>query len=288
MPQIRRNPITGEEILFAPERARRPHAFVEAGGEADDTDVCPFCPGNESLTPPSVAEVGRPWRVRVFPNKYPASLLHEIVVESPQHDASFADIGWAPEAVRLYVERYEAHSNHGAHTAVFRNHGVLGGASIQHLHSQLVTVQHLPPRIVKEAAAFARGRCPLCVAIDDHRESGLVIRETPSFVWLAPSGSGFAYQQWVVPRRHSPEMSGMTPDERAELASLLQASTAAMLQLSDAHNWLFINFRTEARAHWYVDLFPRLTTVAGFELSTGTFIHIVDPAEAVRVLKEHE
>ena len=60
--------ITGEPTLFAPERAARPHAF--AGDR--DAGRCPFCAGHEEDTPPSLATVGDPWRVRVFPNKYPS------------------------------------------------------------------------------------------------------------------------------------------------------------------------------------------------------------------------
>ena len=66
---LRNHPITGEPILFAPERASRPRAF--AGDES--TDRCPFCPGNETDTPPTIAAAGEPWRVRVFANKFPAT-----------------------------------------------------------------------------------------------------------------------------------------------------------------------------------------------------------------------
>ena len=43
-----------------------------------------------------------------------------------------------------------------------------------------------------------------------------------------------------------------------------------------------------ADAHFYVDLFPRMTAIAGFELNTGTFVEIMDPAAAARRLREPE
>ena len=69
--KIARHLITGEPILVAPERATRPHAF----GPDDTSELCPFCAGNESLTPPEVARVEREgaWLARAFPNKYPAA-----------------------------------------------------------------------------------------------------------------------------------------------------------------------------------------------------------------------
>jgi UDPglucose--hexose-1-phosphate uridylyltransferase len=58
-----------------------------------------------------------------------------------------------------------------------------------------------------------------------------------------------------------------------------------MRSVSDAFNWAFVNFPNEERGHWYVEIFPRMTAVAGFELGTGTFINTVDPAEAARTFR---
>jgi UDPglucose--hexose-1-phosphate uridylyltransferase len=279
----RNHPITGEPIIFAPERAARPRAF---GGE--DTARCPFCPGHESDTPPAIATAGDPWRLRIFPNKYPPVAGAEVIVESPAHGQTFADVEHAAEVVRAYVERYRAHAG-SPYTAVFKNEGARGGASIPHVHSQVVPLPFLPPRVVREAAGFARAaRCPLC-PLDGH-----VIRETARFTWLAPSGSSMPYQQWIVPKRHVSEMTAFTASEQEELARLLRSAAAAMLRLGDSYNWVFMNFpastaadRTAAEraGHCYIDLFPRLAAIAGLELGTGTFVEIIDPAAAARRLR---
>ena len=86
-----------------------------------------------------------------------------------------------------------------------------------------------------------------------------------------------AYEQWIVPRRHEPEMR-----EGFELGQLLQRSTRAMLSIADSFNWIFINFPQRPKAHWYVQLLPRLSVLAGFELGTGSAINTVTPAEAAR------
>jgi hypothetical protein len=51
-----------------------------------------------------------------------------------------------------------------------------------------------------------------------------------------------------------------------------------MLALADSYNWLFMNFARRSAAHCYIELFPRVTMIGGFELGTGTFVQIVDPA----------
>jgi UDPglucose--hexose-1-phosphate uridylyltransferase len=279
---IRWNVITGQPIVFAPERAARPHAFI------DDTrdDICPFCPGNESETPPEIQRVGdsRAWRVRVFPNKYPAVDDHEVIVESPRHDASFDEIDDVAVVISVYADRYRSLSaKQPPYVALFKNHGRTAGASISHIHSQIAAVPFVPPRIQTEGDAFERAaKCPLCDAIDTHRREGLVIRENESFAWIAPHAPSFAYQQWLVPKRHQNELATFSGREIEDVAALLQSSVAAMRNISTSHNWLFLSFPGQTSAHTYIDLFPRVTNVAGFELETGTYIDVVDPATTVR------
>jgi len=265
---VRRNPLTGDPILFAPERAERPHAFADS---SDDTR-CPFCAGHESDTPPEILRTGEPWRVRVVPNKYPPAPGAEVLIESPDHEAAFETIAHAEEIVRVYAERQRVHAA-APYVALFKNEGARAGSSIAHVHSQLIPLPFVPPRIERESAAFARG-CPLC---EDNEN---VIRETSAFTWFAPHASVMAYQQWIVPRRHVGTLAELQDTELAELAELLRSAASAMRGISDAYNWMFVN-----TPHFYVDLFPRVTTLAGLELGTGTFVEIIDPAVAAARLR---
>ncbi|HKR62118.1 MAG TPA: DUF4921 family protein [Thermoanaerobaculia bacterium] len=267
--------LTGEPILFAPDRAARPHAFV---GAEQDAQRCPFCPGHEADTPPPLVVVGDPWRVRVVPNKYPPVEGAEVIIESPRHDGATFD----EEAMRVIVDRYRAHDD-AAFTSIFKNHGPEAGASREHAHSQLVPVPFVPPRVAREIEAFEKAsECPMCRVLDTHRRENLIIRETNSFAWLAPSASWMAYQQWIVPKQHA---NTFVDANVSELAELLGTASSKMLTLGRSYNWMFLNFPRAPKAHWYVDLFPRLTTIAGFELSTGTFVEIMDPAATARRLK---
>jgi len=281
MTSVRYNPITGDPVLFAPERSGRPNAFAH-----DAVDVCPFCPGNEPMTPPEVARVerGGQWIGRAFPNKYPASAHHEVIVESPDHNATWDAIDDAAAIVSLYVERYRdmRKRNGVAYASLFKNHGATAGASLDHLHSQLLGSPVLPLRIARESAAFAAATaCPLCSLRHAH-----TIRESDRFAWVAPEASTMMYQQWIVPRRHISEPDAMTDDEMRELAGLLQSSASAMRKITNAYNWSFVSFPATGRGHFYVDVFPRMTSIAGYELGTQTFIAVVDPAKAAERLRK--
>src|SRR6478672_5426722 len=121
MPELRKDPIVGRWVIISTERTKRPHDF---GARAEPRrGVCPFCPGQESLTPPELlahrpadgpgARANAPgWRLRVFPNKFPALRVegeferfgdgiydrvsgigaHEVIVESPEHNRRFSDL----------------------------------------------------------------------------------------------------------------------------------------------------------------------------------------------------
>jgi len=271
---VARHPITGEPILRAPARALRPRAFDGAAIER-----CPFCPGHEADTPPELLRVGEPWAIRVVPNKYPPAKGAEVVIESPLHEATFEAIANPERVVQIYVERHRAHAD-AAHVALFKNEGERAGASIPHLHSQLVPLHFVPPRIEREIEGFERAsRCPLC------RPDGALIRESEHFLWLVPSPSPMPWQQWIVPRRHVSGIASFTDAEVADLASLLQASSRAMRRIAASYNWLFQDFRGARAAHAYIELFPRLTGIAGLELGSGTFVEIIDPDAAAERLR---
>lgn len=264
------NRITGDPVIIAPHRADRPHV--------DHFGACPFCPGHESETPPAIATDGDPWRIRVFPNKYPATEWHEVVVESARHDDHFADLDpdHAARAVAMSFERYAAMRTNAAHVSLFKNHGPRAGASIQHLHSQIIGTPFVPPRVARERDAFARAAaCPLCDLSDEP-----LIEATEHYRWITPRGASFAYQQWIVPVAHENEMR-----EPHELAALLQASSGAMRAMSSSYNSMFLNFPGEERAHWYVELMPRSAMIAGYELGSGAFINTIEAAGAAAAFR---
>jgi UDPglucose--hexose-1-phosphate uridylyltransferase len=255
-----RTPITNDPVILAPLREARPNVYEGA--------PCPFCPGAEEQTPPEIARDGEPWRIRVFPNRYPPTEHAEVVVESAKHEDEFENLpaDQAQRAVELYFERYRAMSATSDYVCIFKNHGRLAGASIPHLHSQLVGTPFVPLRPKREAEAFARApRCPLC-DLGDHA----LIAETDHYRWIAPRGATLAWQQWIVPKTHEHDLG-----EPRELASLMQASARAMKTISDSYNWAFVTFPHETRGHWYVDLFTRITMIAGFEIGSGTFVNTV-------------
>src|SRR5690606_41466631 len=73
--ELRKDPVTDRWVLIAPDRGPRPSDFLTSTTRPPVRGICPFCPGNEALTPDPIQEVDGPdgqWRVRVIPHRSPA------------------------------------------------------------------------------------------------------------------------------------------------------------------------------------------------------------------------
>ena len=123
--EFRENLLNHQWVIIAPERARRPD--VARGTEPE----CPFCEGNESLTPKEVFRLGRGranssgWQIRVVPNKYPFAPIHEIIIHNGDHNGSF--FNYKPVQIerifKVYRQRYLEHKDRGQ-VYIFHNHGI--------------------------------------------------------------------------------------------------------------------------------------------------------------------
>jgi hypothetical protein len=128
--ELRQDPLSGGWVAITAGRAARPEAFLGDVGAPRGPLGCPFCPGNEHMTPPEVwadrdpgTEPDRPgWHVRVVPNKFPAFAgppvqphhngglyrseptagVHEVVIHNPDHEATLADLP-APTLVVMAI-----------------------------------------------------------------------------------------------------------------------------------------------------------------------------------------
>jgi UDPglucose--hexose-1-phosphate uridylyltransferase len=190
--EIRKDYLLNRWVVIAKDRKKRPVDFVK-NKLTEKQGVCPFCPNNEHMTPPSVltylvSDRGlkkvkdrkdlfhKNWTVRVVPNAYPAfsppseeTLLtetavlknavghHEVVIESPCHDEhpGTARVSQLVHVINAYFDRLTAISRNSyvKHVTIFRNHGREAGASLSHAHSQLIATPFIPRILEEELAA---------------------------------------------------------------------------------------------------------------------------------------
>jgi UDPglucose--hexose-1-phosphate uridylyltransferase len=321
MSQLRLNPLNGRWVTVVTERAERPMDFAprEREVEADPARPCPFCPGNEEATPPALETYGTDgmWRVRVVPNLYPAffgdetmavrnlgpvhvqasaSGIHEVLVFSPVHTASWADLddfdaGLVMAALR---DRLDDHSRapYIRYTQAIVNHGREAGASLSHPHGQLLGMPFVPGEIVEEEKAFARfeGGCILCATAEaEAAEGSRVVILDDRVAVVAPFWSGTPYELLIIPGAHEGHMPASEP---ADLVAVGRAMRDALGLLRNVVGDVSYNavFHTaphhhHGQFHWHVHIWPKLATVAGFERGTGVLINIVAPEHAAAELR---
>jgi UDPglucose--hexose-1-phosphate uridylyltransferase len=324
-PVLRYDVTTNDWVLFAPARAGRPHAREPLSRSADASGTCPFCPGNEQLTPAEILRVadasGAGWSVRVVSNKFPALEpvasseqtelgpvfremggygAHEIVIESPDHSCRLAD--QPVEQIERVLD--VLHSRFTALMAdprlrsiiIFKNHGEAAGTSLAHPHWQIIATPVVPRLLrIKHAVAteyFDRtGSCVYRVLIEAERASrSRVLAENEHYIAVLPYASALAYQIRILPRVHDASFGRVPIEFLRPLAEILKTVLAKLSALLDdpAFNLTVdtapLGDADEPYFLWHIDILPRLTTPAGFELGSGMPINAMLPEEATRLL----
>lgn len=260
MSELRKDPILDQWVIIAAERGRRPHDF--AVHEHSDTSAsgCPFCAGNEDMTPPEVYSVPAhgedtevaDWLVRVVPNKFPALSIegdvkrsgigyldrmtgvgaHEVIIETPTHsdDLSILPNYHATAVINTYIQRLTdlRSDERFRHIVLFRNYGSAAGASLEHPHSQLIALP-IVPRLVKSKLEVARNhfqrkeRCIFCDLIEQELAvPDRVVMKNEHFVVLSVFAARSPFEVNVYPLRHQHDITLMTEDEKVSLASILK------------------------------------------------------------------
>lgn len=269
MPELRQDPATKQWVIIATERAKRPTDFARTNPAISLPAYqanCPFCPSNESMTPPETmayrkggAPNGPDWWVRAFPNKFSAltpegSLSrqetegffrkmdgvgqHEVIVESPQHNLCIPLMSdrQVEEILLAYRERYLALREDPRFKLIiiFKNHGSRAGTSLEHPHSQLVVMPIVPLtiryRFEKAAGHFDdEGTCVYCdILREGLRMRSRLILESDRFATFHPFASRAPFETWIIPKKHHASFGSISVDESKEFAWVLKKTLSQL------------------------------------------------------------
>jgi UDPglucose--hexose-1-phosphate uridylyltransferase len=256
------------------------------------------------MTPPEVYRTGEGgpdtpgWRVRVVPNLYPivggtdagpgATGVHEVVMLSPSHESSFAQLDrqQAVEVFRVLRDRARHHLDAG-HTfvQVAINHGRAAGASIAHPHAQIVALDVVPPAVVSAVERFRALRHDL-VSSDMGGHNLHIPVAAPVVAWC-PSAGSTPYEVRIARLPQEPRFDlDRDIDAVAEVARAVLVRLAAVL--GDVPYNLVVHTAPPGAPgfHWYVEVQTRTTVVAGFEQGTGILVNTVPPERAAQQLRD--
>ena len=266
MSDLRRDPIVGRWVIMDTDHPFKPEEYeheqyIQKGG------LCPFCYGNESMTPPEIDSMRdmhtQPntsgWQVRVVPNKFPALQVegdidrralgiydlsngvgaHEILIETPYHSKDLSDLlnEEVEKIISMYCRRIMdlEKDKRFKYIMLFRNYGPAAGASLEHPHTQLIALPMVPKNVMEELKGASeyfeyRERCIFCDIIrQETQEKERIIMENKFFLSFFPFVSRFPFEIWIVPKKHNGHFAHM-PGEELPAFSLILKDTITKIK----------------------------------------------------------
>lgn len=262
------------------------------------------------------------WWVRVVPNKFPAVSVegdlnycqdgifesmnglgaHEVVVESTGHEIELEEqtvrqveeVIWAWRERSLDLRRDQRLK----YVQVFKNFGQAGGASLEHSHSQIIALPVIPVDVRNELQGtqnYGRnyGGCVYCNMLFQEATDGRrIVVEGDQFISFVPFAARFPFETWILPREHQSDFGMIRKEQVVELARVLRLSLGKLSAVFDRppYNMILhtspVNSGEYAEYHWHLEILPRLTIMAGFELGTGFIINPTPPELAAAALRD--
>ena len=271
---------------------------------------------------PLVGERSKNWLVRCIPNLYPAfsppkqpedetKILkskyfgaaigaHEVIIESPNHDDSPADAQLAQLelVINAYIDRLRDLNAkpYVKYVSIFRNYGQLAGASLSHAHSQIIATPIVPTTLQEELEASKtfydkHGKCVFCDIIKQETKGPRLICDSFDFVVFAPYASINPLEFWIMPKKHAANILDLNDSQISAFAKTLKASLKALKDLLNdpPYNYGFhlaLTKEEQDSYHWHLEVYPKLSIWAGFEINTGTYINTVTPETAAESLRK--
>ncbi|MBU2025233.1 MAG: galactose-1-phosphate uridylyltransferase [Patescibacteria group bacterium] len=329
--QLRQDIVTGDWVIIATGRSKKPNDFIKEKPQKTDQDSsqsqlenCPFCyPTIEKQKPDTLIyyKKDKEWSLRVFPNKFPAltrkqktkeynrgiylSLdgtgFHEVIV-TRDHERGVPQLlkEEVAEVIDSFKTRYlDLMKKRGVKYILFiENHGEKSGASVVHPHWQIFAIPVISPGVRLELEGSKRYQdanktCVYCDMIEQEiKTKKRIVAKNRSFVAFCPYASRSAFEVWILPRVHQPYFERISETQELEAAAILKKVLERYYhKLNDIPYNMYLhtspcNGEDYRHYHWHIELLPKTSIWAGFELGTGIEISTIEPQKAAQFLKK--
>ncbi len=277
MPELRKDPVLGRWVIISTERGKRPTDFPIQSRKRQ-AKLCPFCPTNESSTPPEISAIrdngSEPdspgWTLRVIPNKFPALRIegdlnregegifdkmngvgaHEVIVETPAHELDLVDL--KPEEIKNVIAAFRERiidlkkDPRFKYIMIFKNQGAEAGASLEHSHSQLIATPIVPKRVLEELDGSKKyyeykERCIYCDIVRQEINQNIrVVAQNELFLAIAPFASRFPFEIWLIPKFHSPLFEDINDEQMMNFATIVKDTLARLAQALSTPPYNFV------------------------------------------------
>lgn len=325
-PELREDLVSGDWILIAPGRKKRPDQFVsKEDKEIPGPENCLFEDPQASGNGPAIIRLPenpkKDWEIQLIPNKYPAVSVdgttsgkkvgpyltvpaagyHDVLI-TRDHYKNFSGLSAksALDVFRVAQERYRdvAKDKRIAYVSIFHNWGAKAGASIYHPHYQMISIPVIPPDVDHSLSGSTRyfkknKRCVHCDIVSfESKEKSRIILENEGAIVFAPYVSREPFEFRIFPKKHLPFFEDTSEADLRYVAEALRKSLSLLEKrfVNIDYNFFIHTAPTRNKGryshyHWHIEVQPKISIAAGFELSTGIEITVVDPDDAAAFIR---
>ena len=225
----------------------------------------------------------------------PASGAHEVIVHTPRHVTSMAELDESEFAVAVasWRERMRTHADDSSYVHLIVNEGPEAGASLEHTHAQLYGLRFVPVAIARErerTSAYHRRTMGAHllgdVVVEEVRRRERLVAIDDEAALIAPWASRSPFELRVVPRRPASSFERDGDVGTAMVRRAFEGLRRLFGSPPQGNLWIRTAPRGSDEFCWHVDILPRLTIRAGFELGAGVDVNIYPPERAASDLRE--
>lgn len=281
----------------------------------------PFLKAHDAWPPKMAFPNEKRWEIIVIPNKFPAVAPgdtcsieqreglytsrtavgeHDLIV-TRDHNKNLVDL--TPKLAEQVITTFQmlckrsAKDSCALYSVPFWNWGVAAGSSVWHPHYQFLSLPIIPAhsaRSLSGANAYfkKKHRCGRCDIIHfEQKEKVRVIAENANAIALAPYASKLPFEVRVMPKKHESYFFRSSSKTIRDVTNILQKVLGSMKKnMNDPDLNAFIHEapldnKSHTYHHWHIEIIPRVSTPAGFELSTGIYINTAEPEMVARTLR---
>lgn len=322
--ELRQDIVTGDWVVIATGRAKRPEDFVSPPRAEDDPNVNdPFfdlrASGQEEPVLLYTKQDGD-WSLAVIPNKFPAFTrgraprdlsegpyfamsgvgYHEVIItRDPEKSLALLELWQVAEVVDAYHDRYLSLMSKKSVNSIqiFHNHGKESGASISHPHSQLMAIPVVSPylRLELDGAELYhknnRENVYQVIAEYESKERTRIVFENEHFLVFCPFASRSAFETWILPKSDSPYFERIGDDEKLALAEAFKKALFPIWKGlgNPAYNFYLHTAPCDGKDYphyrWHFEILPRTSIWGGFELANGIEVSTIPPEKAAEFLR---
>ncbi|MCK4884389.1 MAG: galactose-1-phosphate uridylyltransferase [Candidatus Diapherotrites archaeon] len=324
--ELRKDYITNKWVIVAEKRSLRPTdlPLIKYKKGESISKTCPFCPGNEHMTPPTIMEVKKngKWDIRIIENKFPALSkktkmvssnkqplvkmtafgTQEVLIETNNHSRQFFENSKTKvkKILELLVDRRKKllSDKQIEYVLLFKNFGRECGASLSHSHIQISALPIVPPTVADEINGSnnyynENHTCPYCDIADKESKSQRFVSSNNNFLLFTPFASIWPYELWILSKKHIQRLEDFSGSQLLDLAEIMIEAIKRLNTLFPDIPYNLVIHDTPADNsfqyyHFHIEIYPKYNhkTFAGLEKGGDVYINAISPERAAKHLKE--